>query len=118
VPGCDLCPSRDAVIAAQARAIGDLQEKVARLERLLSRNSGNSSMPPSSDDLPGRRPSRQQRRAAERAGRKRGKQPGALGSAMAWAEPDEVTGYQSSPRRASDQAQVRAGAERATVRYQ
>jgi transposase len=84
------------VIAAQARAIGELQEKVARLERLLSRNSGNSSMPPSSDDLPGRRPSRQQRRAAERAGRKRGKQPGAPGSAMAWAEPDEVTGHHPS----------------------
>ena len=36
-------------------------------------------MPPSSDDLPGRRPPRRQRRAAERAEKKRkpGKQPGA-----------------------------------------
>jgi transposase len=79
------------MIADQARLIAELQDRVARLERLLSRNSGNSSMPPSADDLPGRKPpSRQQRRAAERAARKRGKQPGAPGAAMRWAEPDEV----------------------------
>ena len=36
------------------------------LERLVSRNSGNSSMPPSGDDAPGRKPPRKQRRAAER----------------------------------------------------
>jgi hypothetical protein len=48
-------------------------------------------MPPSADDLPGRKPpSRLQRRAAERTARKRGKQPGASGAAMSWAEPDEV----------------------------
>ena len=29
-----------------------LEERVRRLERQASRNSGNSSMPPSSDDLP------------------------------------------------------------------
>jgi transposase len=90
-PGCDACAARDSVIAAQAAAIAELQQKVARLERLLSRNSGNSSMPPSADDLPGRTPrTRQQRRAAGRAARKRGKQTGAPGAAMAWAEPDEV----------------------------
>jgi len=71
----------------------ELRERIARLERALSRNSGNSSMPPSGDDLPGRKPPRKQRRAAERqAGkqRKRGKQPGAPGSAMSWAEPDDT----------------------------
>jgi transposase len=79
------------VIAEQARLIRELQDRVARLERALSRDSGNSSMPPSADDLPGRKPpSRQQQRAAERAARKRGKQPGAPGAAMRWAEPDEV----------------------------
>jgi Family of unknown function (DUF6444) len=36
--------------------IAELEERVARLERLLSRNSGNSSMPPGTDDLPGRKP--------------------------------------------------------------
>ena len=43
-----------------------LGERVARLERLISRNSGNSSMPPSTDDLPGKKPP--ERRAA--AGRR------------------------------------------------
>ncbi len=38
--------------------IAEPEEKVARLERLISRNSGNSSMPPSADDLPGRKPPR------------------------------------------------------------
>ena len=58
----------------------------------MSRGSGNSSMPPSSDDvLPGRMPSRQQRRAAERTQREgAASSPGAPGSAMSWAEPDEV----------------------------
>jgi hypothetical protein len=71
--------------------VAELRERVARLERALSRNSGNSSMPPSGDDVPGRKPPRQQRRAADCAAkRKRGKQPGAPGSAMSWAEPDET----------------------------
>jgi transposase len=48
-------------------------------------------MPPSGDDLPGRRAPRRQRPAADRAAkRNRGKQPGAPGSAMTWAEPDET----------------------------
>jgi transposase len=90
-PGCQACAARDGVIAALQRQLGELQATVARLERMVSRNSGNSSMPPSTDDLPGRKPpSRQQRRAAQRAARKRGKQPGAPGAAMTWEEPDEV----------------------------
>jgi transposase len=90
-PDCAGCAARDSVIAEQAKLIADLQDRMARLERAVSRNSGNSSMPPSADDLPGRRPpSRQQRRADERAARKRGKQPGAPGAAMSWAVPDEV----------------------------
>ena len=35
----------------------------------------------------------QHRRAAQRAARKRGRQPGAPGSAMSWAGPDEVMGH-------------------------
>jgi transposase len=52
-----------ALVGAQARELEGLQaenarlrERLDRLERLLSRNSGNSSMPPSMDDLPGRAP--------------------------------------------------------------
>jgi hypothetical protein len=93
-PGCASCAARDAEIAALRAQLAELGERVARMERAASRNSGNSSMPPSSDDLPGRRPPRKQRRAAGRADkRRRGKQPGAPGSAMCWAEPDETRDY-------------------------
>ena len=74
---------KDAVIA-------ELKERVARLERLVSRNSGNSSMPPSADDLPGKKPPQ---RKPGRGGQKRrpGKQPGAPGAYLAWSEdPDDV----------------------------
>src|SRR5260370_961363 len=95
------CAARDARIAAleaelraQAEEAAELRARVARLERVQSRNSGNSSMPPSGDDVPGRKPPRKQRRAAERAARRKpGKQPGAPGSAMCWAEPDETLDY-------------------------
>ena len=49
------------VIGEQAKQIAaltalneELAAKLARVEHLLSRNSGNSSMPPSRDDDPGR----------------------------------------------------------------
>ena len=54
-------------IAALEAVVADLREQLAAAERSGSRNSGNSSMPPSSDDLPGKKPPRKQRRAAERA---------------------------------------------------
>src|SRR3981189_949617 len=56
-----------------------LTAKLAKLEHLQSRNSRNSSMPPSRDDAPGKTPPPvKPKRAGE--GRKRGKQPGAPGS--------------------------------------
>jgi hypothetical protein len=81
--------AHDAVIAVQARLIealaaentrlagqvAGLAARVERLERLASRNSGNSSMPPSADDLPGRTPPRRKppaggkREAGQAAGR-------------------------------------------------
>jgi transposase len=94
---------RDALIREQAGQIEALTVLVAELRgrldaalRVASRNSGNSSMPPSAGDLPGRRPpARKERRAAERAERKRkpGKQPGSPGAAMRWRRADEVTGH-------------------------
>ena len=86
------------LIAAQAGQIAALEAVVAGLREQLetaaragSRNSGNSSMPPSSDDLPGRKPPRKQRRAAERAEKKkRGKQPGSPGASMTWEVPDRT----------------------------
>ena len=47
---------KDAVIAGLRAQLAEQAEQIARLERLISRNSGNSSMPPSSDDLPGKKP--------------------------------------------------------------
>ena len=96
--------ARDAVIAVQARVIevlaaenarltgqlADLAARMERLERLASRNSGNSSMPPSADDLPGRTPP-QPKSSHGDGKRKPGKQPGAPGSHLAWSEhPDDT----------------------------
>ena len=58
--------------------------KVARLERLISRNSGNSSMPPSADDQPGKKPPQAGTRRGGGGKRKPGKQPGAPGAYLAW----------------------------------
>jgi transposase len=86
--GCEGCGERDAVIAAQAAVIAELAAKVERLERLVSRNSGNSSFPPSMDAQPGRKRPRPRRKAD--GSRSQGKQPGAPGSHLAWsASPDE-----------------------------
>jgi transposase len=90
--------SRDelvAVVRAQQQQIVELREanealmaKLARVEHLLSRNSGNSSSPPSRDDDPGKPPAPQKRRGG--SGRSRGKQPGAPGSRLAFTDaPDK-----------------------------
>ena len=96
-PDCGSCAARDERIAAQDELIGELRgalgeqadqiaalrEQVARLERALNRNSGNSSMPPSSDDLPGKKQPRP--KPGHGSGkRKPGKQPGAPGMFLAW----------------------------------
>ncbi|HKS48289.1 MAG TPA: DUF6444 domain-containing protein, partial [Amycolatopsis sp.] len=79
-----------AVLIAQLREANTaLEERVRWLERQVSRNSGNSSMPPSSDDLPGRTKPAPKR--AKNSGRQRGKQKGAAGNALAWVgDPDET----------------------------
>src|ERR1019366_962589 len=92
-PGCASCAARDAQVAEMAAQVKALRERIADLERAASRNSGNSSMPPGSDDLPGRKAPRKQRRAQERAEgkkRNRGRQPGAPGAAMRWEDPDRT----------------------------
>jgi transposase len=71
-----------------------LADLVVRLKDELSRDSENSSRPPSSDPQKTRQ-SRAERRAAARAARKRsgrpqGKQPGAPGASLERRDPDEV----------------------------
>jgi len=69
--------------------IAELEARLERLERLVSRNSGNSSMPPSTDDLPGKKPP--ERKPRRGGGRRPGKQPGAPGAYLAWREHPDKT---------------------------
>jgi transposase len=80
-----------AQVAELTAQVSELREQLEAARRSASRNSGNSSLPPSGDDQPGRQP-RRERRAAERAEKKRGrgKQPGSPGAAMRWREPDDT----------------------------
>ncbi|MCA1681886.1 MAG: transposase, partial [Actinobacteria bacterium] len=88
--------AQDQQIITQAGQLAELMEanetlaaKLARLEHLLSRNSGNSSSPPSKDDDPGRTPPSPKRRGGGTT-RSKGKQPGAPGSHLAWTNtPDD-----------------------------
>jgi len=90
--------SRDELVALAGEQAGQitalramneqLAAKLAKLEHLLSRNSGNSSMPPSKDDEPGKTPPAAKRRGGPK--RPRGKQPGAPGANLAWVDrPDD-----------------------------
>ena len=77
-------------VAELEAANAELAGRVARLERAASRNSGNSSLPPSLDDQPGRPPPDRPERGKGK-GRNPGKQPGAPGSHLAWsADPDRT----------------------------
>ncbi|MGH3448429.1 MAG: IS66 family transposase [Nocardioidaceae bacterium] len=85
-----LLGERDAEIAELKTVNAELAGRVGRLERLVSRNSGNSSMPPSGDDAPGRAKPASKQQDKKRSGRRRGKQPGAGGQTMEWvSDPDE-----------------------------
>jgi hypothetical protein len=91
--------AQDRQITSMAGQVAELVEanealagKLAKLEHLLSRNSGNSSNPPSKDDDPGRPapPEKKGRRGKDGPTRPRGKQRGAPGSHLPWTEsPDE-----------------------------
>ena len=82
------------MVASQAQAIEQLTRRVAELERQLGRNSGNSSMPPSTDDLPGHTPPLEKPQLGKGPKRKQGKQRGAPGTNLAWSEnPDETVDH-------------------------
>ena len=80
-----------AQVAELTGLVRELREQLEAARRAASRNSGNSSMPPSTDDLPGKKPP--ERKARGGGKRKPGKQPGAPGTYLAWREdPDETIG--------------------------
>ena len=90
--------AQDAQIATMAAQMADLLDanevlasRLAKMEHLLSRNSKNSSNPPSKDDDLGKTPpTAAPKRHSGAPKRKRGKQPGAPGANLAWREsPDE-----------------------------
>jgi hypothetical protein len=97
--GCVSCAARDREIAALRAENAELARRVARLERIVFRNSGNSSMPPSRDEvLPGRRAPRRRRHSGA-ARRSRGKQPGAEGHWLSWVDvPDETRCHRPAGR--------------------
>lgn len=75
------------VQAAEPTMVNErLTARVAELEQRLGRNSGNSSLPPSSDTF-----GRPEKKPQAKSGRKRGCQPGADGSGLAMAEKPDAT---------------------------
>jgi transposase len=86
--------AQDVRIATMATQMAELLEanealvgRLAKLEHLLSRNSKNSSSPPSKDDDPGKAPPEVvSKRGGDHPKRKRGKQPGAPGANLSWRE--------------------------------
>jgi transposase len=88
-----------ALVAMQQRQIEDLKDTVVRLadevqelRSRLGRNSGNSSMPPSSDTFV-----KPERRKKPASGRRQGKQPGAPGASLELVEHPDVTDHVFPP---------------------
>ncbi len=105
--GIDELKAENAALRARVVELNDqvavLAGKLADLEKLLGRNSSNSSKPPSTD--PGteksKRPENANRAARRALARKQGKQPGAPGATLAQVtNPDEVVVHQPSRCRA------------------
>ena len=77
------------MLAELTGLVCELRGQLEAARRAASRNSGNSSMPPSQDGLPGRKAPAP--RAKPGSGRRPAKQPGALGAHLAWSQtPDET----------------------------
>jgi transposase len=79
----------EAALVERDRVIIEQDERIAELERRLSKDSSNSSQPPSSDAPWSKQPAKK-RSSRTRSGRKPGKQPGSASSSRSLAEdPDE-----------------------------
>ena len=91
---------QSARLADQAVELERLRSELEQIKRLISRNSGNSSMPPSTDDLPGRVGKRKPAVGGQPGGPKpgRGKQPGAPGSHLPWLDEADVEVVDQRPQ--------------------
>jgi transposase len=86
----ELKARRDVEVAVLKMQVVDLEARLAKLEHLLTRNSGNSSMPPSRDNDPGK-PTPDAKPKVAAGKRKKGKQKGAPGANLAWRDrPDDT----------------------------
>lgn len=91
-PECRSCVSRDVVIEELTVASARLAERVAEWERIVGRNSGNSSTLPSSDDLLGKK--KPAPKPVRESGRARGEQKDAPGRSLPWvATPEEYVAH-------------------------
>lgn len=78
-------------LSDQAAEVERLRAELEKIKRLFSRHSGNSSMPPSTDDIPGKgRPADAVGKKGKKTDRKRGKQPGAPGAHLPWLADEDV----------------------------
>ena len=92
-PGCGRCLPSVMTLVERDRLVVELSARVTQLEGRVSKNSQNSSKPPSSDAFV-KPPPRSLRRSS---GRQSGEQPGGQGFALKpRPEPDEVVW--STPR--------------------
>ena len=88
-----------AQLADQAVELERLRSELEQIKRLISRNSGNSSMPPSTDDLPGRAGKRKPAAGGQGGSKRgRGKQPGAPGSHLPWLDEADVRVIDQRPQ--------------------
>jgi len=108
--------AENAALKARVRDLEDqlalVLGKVAQLEKLLGRNSSNSSKPPSSDSGAAKsgRPENANRAARRAQGRKQGKQPGAPGHTLSQVDdPDVVVVHQPGRCRRCDASLAGAG---------
>src|SRR3977135_1605409 len=81
--------------AALREIVEQLRTRIVELERIISRNSGNSSLPPSRDDAHTRAALTDRRKAKkDNKARRPGKQPGDPGAHLAQvADPDHSVGH-------------------------
>jgi transposase len=99
-----------AQLADQAAELERLRAELEQIKRLISRNSGNSSMPPSSDDAPGKGWPSGQIGGKSKPDRKRGKQPGAAGAHLPWLAEADVRVVDRVPQGACECGADLAGA--------